>query len=261
MSQEHFASFVACDDIRTEVSGKTLLIGMYGGNIIVPTLPAQIPKLVFLVKLRSSVDDPHRWMAVRIEIPGSEPSISERVEFGKDLPSVLKDPSIKYVETAHSVEFAPCELKEKGRIKVWVQSDKGEHYAGSVAIDTTEDAGLSAAWFNVMAVSLAFYSKVRKNSDRQLAQGLAAAIADFVADGIPDHVVKGMPDDQDCILEMAPKRFVVFFAHPRESVPKVTVLDLPEGAQAEISHVNQFGFAAKITPTDAAIKRLNFKVE
>jgi len=46
-SPPHFKYVIVCDDIREEKSNKTLIVGMYASKIIVPRVPAVLPKLCF----------------------------------------------------------------------------------------------------------------------------------------------------------------------------------------------------------------------
>lgn len=43
MSDFSVSAVVVCDDVRKEVNGKDILVGVYGGGILIPTLPIQIP--------------------------------------------------------------------------------------------------------------------------------------------------------------------------------------------------------------------------
>lgn len=46
-------SVIICDEIRTEVTGKQILIGVYAGVMLFSHLPIQIPKLVFRIQART----------------------------------------------------------------------------------------------------------------------------------------------------------------------------------------------------------------
>jgi hypothetical protein len=43
MSALQFSSVLVCDDIRKEVSNKDILIGVYSGDIVVPSFPVWLP--------------------------------------------------------------------------------------------------------------------------------------------------------------------------------------------------------------------------
>jgi hypothetical protein len=44
-------SFLVCDDVRIEVSGKEILIGVYNNVIIFPSFPSSAPSLIFRVSV------------------------------------------------------------------------------------------------------------------------------------------------------------------------------------------------------------------
>ena len=52
---------VVCDDLRTEQSGKLIIIGVYTEDVVVPRFPAVLPRLTFL----SRVAGPARIPRVR----------------------------------------------------------------------------------------------------------------------------------------------------------------------------------------------------
>lgn len=45
-----------CDDIRHELGNKLSLIGVYGADLVLPELPAAIPKLCIFAQLYSELD-------------------------------------------------------------------------------------------------------------------------------------------------------------------------------------------------------------
>ena len=42
-------SFIICDELREEVSGKHIIIGMYNSALITTSLPATLPKITFRI--------------------------------------------------------------------------------------------------------------------------------------------------------------------------------------------------------------------
>jgi hypothetical protein len=51
MAKYEIDSIIICDDIRVEVSGKQILIGVYADVLLFPQLPTQISKLVFRIQV------------------------------------------------------------------------------------------------------------------------------------------------------------------------------------------------------------------
>jgi hypothetical protein len=69
---ERHLSVLVCDDIRTEVTQKLILIGVYPTHIVIPHAPHQVPQLVFMITAESDVSDPMTLSAVEITFPEHE---------------------------------------------------------------------------------------------------------------------------------------------------------------------------------------------
>jgi hypothetical protein len=63
------ASVIICDDVRKEVTGKDILIGVYGSHILVPSLPVQLPVAIWLEVIPNATG--HFQLDARLRIPGS----------------------------------------------------------------------------------------------------------------------------------------------------------------------------------------------
>src|SRR5260370_17188032 len=57
MSSFKFRYFIVCDDIRQESGGKSTLVGVYDGNLVLPFFPIVTNKLVFRVSVMLLKDD------------------------------------------------------------------------------------------------------------------------------------------------------------------------------------------------------------
>lgn len=66
-------SVVMCDDIRKEASGKDLLIGVYGGGLVVPSYPMMI-QAAFWIELSTPVTE-NIPGAFRVTTPSGNPPI------------------------------------------------------------------------------------------------------------------------------------------------------------------------------------------
>jgi hypothetical protein len=76
-------SALICDDIRREITGKDILIGVYAGDIIVPQVPFSIP-LTLWFELSPEKTGPHK-VSVRLSYAGEEVF---KLEAGIDVQSV-----------------------------------------------------------------------------------------------------------------------------------------------------------------------------
>lgn len=52
---------VLCDDVRQEINGKFILLGVYTPDLAVPQLPALIPALTFFVVMNDDRPDQHQF--------------------------------------------------------------------------------------------------------------------------------------------------------------------------------------------------------
>ena len=57
---------IFCDDIRHEVGGKFSYIGVYSGQMFVPSFPITLPKLCLAMNVVTSADTPFRKLAMRL---------------------------------------------------------------------------------------------------------------------------------------------------------------------------------------------------
>lgn len=66
MSRHSYVQF--CDDIRFELGGKTSLIGVYGGELLVKSFPTSLPKLCVAAFMATPVDEPLETLTMQIAI-------------------------------------------------------------------------------------------------------------------------------------------------------------------------------------------------
>lgn len=59
------SSIIVCDDIRVEMDGKQILVGVYAGDIIFPSFPARMNQLLFRVEV-IAYNEPHKTLSFRI---------------------------------------------------------------------------------------------------------------------------------------------------------------------------------------------------
>lgn len=58
---------IYCDDIRNEIGGKISLMGIYAGDMIVPSIPLILPKLCIVITVITESSDPFQKLSARIE--------------------------------------------------------------------------------------------------------------------------------------------------------------------------------------------------
>lgn len=66
-SSDRHVEVIYCDDIREEVGGKVSYMGIYQGDMYIPSLPTLLPKLCIAVNIVTSISNPFRKLSVKVE--------------------------------------------------------------------------------------------------------------------------------------------------------------------------------------------------
>ena len=100
--------WMICDDIRVEDNGKTIIIGIYHDNILVPSLPFIMPKLVTWTKWDIK-ESPLKKFEFQIKAPD-----------GKVIGRVPGEPSKKASgkKAILQIAISPFVIKEAGEYKI-----------------------------------------------------------------------------------------------------------------------------------------------
>jgi hypothetical protein len=89
--------------VRVEIGNKTSLMGIYGGELLVPAMPTMLPKLAVVIFVRTPIDHPMATLAfevreratvlVRHEVPSEELQAGQKSmvdrDFGDERPKSL----------------------------------------------------------------------------------------------------------------------------------------------------------------------------
>lgn len=127
---------VFCDDVRFEVSGKAIYIGVYANFLLVEHFPAQLPKLCVIVKVVTPFSHPFKSLKVRV-LKGEE--IMKEIEVddadlavhAKNLDSVSEDDAgIRINIVAFNFELSSLDLVGPCTLRVRAITEDGE-MAGS----------------------------------------------------------------------------------------------------------------------------------
>jgi hypothetical protein len=130
------ANAFACDDILMSVSGKINIIGLYGGDILIPAPGALLNQLVFFFTIEWAKEDPIEKITLKITLPNTE---ARQMEAIFQLPAHLKnDPKKKRVTLRHPFVMQNV-LLYPGRIECLVATDKGEVETAPLWITTPEE--------------------------------------------------------------------------------------------------------------------------
>jgi hypothetical protein len=102
---------VVCDDVRKEINGKDILIGAYGGGIVVPYLPASIPIALWIELTPKNAG--RLELDIRVALPGTSRGI--RMVLAGDFPSGGEPSSL-------STPPIMCPIGAAGNIEVSIKS-------------------------------------------------------------------------------------------------------------------------------------------
>lgn len=134
---------IFCDDIREEVSGKSTLVGVYKGVMLLHTreLPVTLPKLCFFIIYPEPPDPSYDKLELKIFAPGEkEPVCTADVAMNKarlavplPMPEIGGDPNFHQLSLA--IILSPFKISEFGRINVRAYRDEEELKLGSLLVE------------------------------------------------------------------------------------------------------------------------------
>lgn len=134
---------IFCDDIREEVSGKSTLVGVYKGVMILhdKELPASLPKLCFYIIYPEPIDATYEKLQLKIFAPSEEePACIADVlmdQARKALPPPPEDfgADPHFNQLSIAISLTPFKISAFGRIKVRAYRDGEEVKLGSLLVE------------------------------------------------------------------------------------------------------------------------------
>ncbi|WP_223483662.1 DUF6941 family protein [Pseudomonas sp. A-RE-19] len=114
-----FAYSIFCDDIRHEVNGKTSLMGVYQGSLLLQEFPAMLPKLCVVMHVVSHRDNLVKNITFKgilddseiFAITLDEAQLQAGAEMAVDLPNI-QTKQIQAIGLLTPITFEkPCSLK------------------------------------------------------------------------------------------------------------------------------------------------------
>lgn len=248
------ATFLACDEVGPVGLGKFAYVGVYGGDLLVPKIPYTLPQLFFIVRFRTPIDDRSKKFRVRIERPGFEPFRPELPDVSSEPPT--RNPDANFFQHQAILRIAPFEVREVGIVRVFVEDENGDNYAGGLRlkIGTHPDMAMPQV-AHTASLIVAQYERVSSNDQREIAPQLIEAMSSLMR-----HV--GQParlqfPNADIRILLDDKSVQVFFPEPLEFSPTIKLLSQNEDYQIEVATIDRFGFIARFYPS--APEELNFE--
>ncbi|TXN15875.1 hypothetical protein FV219_01515 [Methylobacterium sp. WL122] len=248
-----FAIVQICDDARFDQQGCLNITGQYISETTVERTPIFLPKLTFVVRLRSSATDRPREFKVRIEPFGREPIIHDAS--GACLPDAPTDGG-QLSELLAIFTLSPFEISTAGKISVYVMDELAEYYAGSLNVkiydpETPNPQVVGGELLHRWAL---------------LPDGMDAAdrkeLAERMLDIFSKMAIKNLPSlrrVQDVLfLPFSKDTVVVIFAAPMRAPPNVKLNGLPPNVRYEIKKTDRFSAEIYFPDIDGSIP--NFEI-
>lgn len=241
MEQGPLQSFAAsrfCDDVRFDVTGKRLEIGIYDAELLVGSMPAEVP-LSLIVEVRSPTQQPHRQVKIEIESDGE--IIQHFGPFAADPPST-PSPDKRFWRTMNILRIEPLKVARPQLIKVFATTETERLYAGS--LDVKLAPSIQQAPAAIVFPLLALYS--RMPSETLGREKMAVEIMDNIV-----RVLGTAPGDpQVQFFPLGPNHWRVFFSTPMRIAPRIQLHGLPDDVTASLSEITECGFTLKVEPPD-----------
>ena len=123
---------IFCDDIRHEVGGKLSYIGVYSGQMFVPSFPITLPKLCLSMSVITSADTPFRKLAMRLlkddavlaEAALDDTQLSNAVEAFAEVPEDERRDRVQLLQSMFV--FSPFQLEGPCTLRVRIETESGE---------------------------------------------------------------------------------------------------------------------------------------
>lgn len=136
---------VVCDDVRQEVGSKYSMMGVYHGVILLPSFPATLPKLCFVISARTDTTNPFKELSFRVS-KNDEEILAEATI---DVTTISSAPSLEPTQERDGFliglvvcAFTPIVFTEPCKLSARAYTEAGELKAGTILIRQS-DAALS----------------------------------------------------------------------------------------------------------------------
>ncbi|MCW2242773.1 hypothetical protein [Azospirillum canadense] len=134
-SQPRYAHTIFCDDVRQEITGKHIIIGVYSSEMsIFGTPPITLPRLLILVQAMSAIDDPIQRLKIRASGPPLGPDSHEAVIPEVPLPTPIHGRPLVAAGISASFDFSPCVIHSEGFIEVTAETERETMWAGRLYV-------------------------------------------------------------------------------------------------------------------------------
>lgn len=127
---------IFCDDVRQEISGKLIYVGVYVGEMVLPTLPATLSVIHIVVSLLQGKDDISNSAEIIITLPGGKELRYLLVDLAVEelVKKVFSDTEVLNFANNFYMTLPNLDLVQEGRLKVDVEVGGQRLRAGSLKV-------------------------------------------------------------------------------------------------------------------------------
>lgn len=143
--QTPFGYTIFCDDVRVEITGKNIFIGVYNGVVMLTQLPALVPSLYAIVRYTERKGESSDPVVIKVFEPENDmPIISIDVPVDEMratvIPEGLTDDPM--VTAMIPIAFMPFQFEKEGFIKVRAYRGDDEIRLGSLRVQLAPQNGM-----------------------------------------------------------------------------------------------------------------------
>lgn len=123
------ASLIAADEIYFNLYGKSILQGVYHGDLTIPALSHPLPQLIFYFMAETSLDDPFHSLIAEVTLPGNQPV--------RNMVALIPPEVLKAVDRQRARAYyrhpllVPAPILHPGQIEAKLIHESGEIIVGA----------------------------------------------------------------------------------------------------------------------------------
>lgn len=126
------------EDIRLESNGQTTIVGVFGANLGITTIPAALPKLAIFSRVFFPKDRVPKSANFRLEYPWDEPPAINAAPI-EDITKAVEEPfqEENIIGFTMNAVFSPFNIRGTGLLRAFFELDGEKYWAGSLGIKKT----------------------------------------------------------------------------------------------------------------------------
>ena len=216
-------------------------MGIYQGNLIANKLPAKLQQLYVVLTVRGPITSSFHIGEICFEIPGKEPLTIQYDTTHQAQPENKSENAAKLYQATIIHPLRDLELIEEGRFKVWITVNEKKIYTGGLMIGTN-NSSKSLEIDPIILSELIAIHKTWKLSENEKFLEFSSRLLSELSSNLP---ISPFPEDMDKIAVISAQKdgsFHVFFSHPSDAPPQISIITNPDDIKFQITDLDEFSF-------------------